>query len=1074
MNNDMELTVAQSYVRDHYDGKMIVSASAGSGKTRVLIERILNIVKKNKNLERILTITFTNAAANQMKERLGERLFGAIQEDPALADEMNKLPFADVCTIDSFCTKICKKYFEQSGLDPAFTPAEEVDVSSFMGRAWETVADEYEDDPTYKELNRIYGRNEYLKKAIYNLYGFLQSVPDGDEWLSTKAQTLYLHPETCEEILVSAFSDTVQKLVKSIGEVPPELYAFPYIEERMGRLDLLQKCTSASSISKVMGEPYENTAFRVDLAKKGLEQYSQLVEKIKKINTLKWDYDFSEDGKIRAKDSVRYLECFIKVAQAFSKEYQKIKTNYNKPDFGDIEKAALRALSNPLVRKEVSDRYDYVCIDEYQDTNELQESIISLVTKENKFMVGDVKQSIYGFRHTEPEIFASTVDSDDVETRYLSQNFRTDERLIAGINAVFEILMDKRSGEEYKSNPMYSEKQVEDNGIPPITVNYFETAPSIAPVKGVYSVLKDVVRDEEENEEATFVADSVRSLIDGYSVDDGKGKRKITADDIAVICRTRSATYGAIIDKLKEYHIPVNAELGSEDTPKEIAVLIDFLRVVNNSKQEIPLCSVMLSLFGFNEQELAEHNKPSFYEGVKSCKDDKFVRFFSDLDRYRFLASYSTVYDLLKKVTVDTDYVLYVKNNYGKVQSDNVLRFLESLHDKPYANSVNKYLYYFDNYETEEREKINSSDKSVSVMTIHKSKGLEKPIVFLVDVDSGFNRSDVRGNVIKDKDYGLAIKTIDEDQKTYTGNVFFDALKVHVLNKENCEHIRLLYVAMTRAKNHLFITGHKSSYQNKSGDVDTANSLWALLKYAFESGNISFPSLSLNITTPADNTPEVSEPDPSVTELLNYTYPYLQATTTGVKYAVTGLSKTEEEDTPVLYREDNGYATDLGILYHKVLQNLSFNLCPDEVADEIDNLASVGVITEAERKLLDVSVFCKVLSLPVIRSTVAKTDGDKIKVYKEYPFMYRTSARSLGLADIDDEVLVQGIIDLLIVKGNKATIVDYKYSSLSEDQLVSKYGKQLSLYKTAVTEQGLEVEDTYIVSLKTGKEIRSE
>lgn len=873
---------------------ILVAAAAGSGKTAVLVERIIALITEGENpidIDRLLVVTFTKAAASEMSQRIGDALAKKIEQNPENEHIQNQLTYlnrADIKTIDAFCLKIVKENYNLLDIDPTIRTADETETlllkSEVMEELFEELYTEVEED--FFALVEAFGedtRDLRLKGLILELYDFVQSNPFPEQWLKEHTEVFYLNENDSldDTIWIKIVKETIQtELLGAIDTLHTAQQLIAAIDGFEGYSDCIEN--DLEMISELLDSlefPYERLCQIFLSAKlKTLRPYRgediTLADRIKgkreevknTIKSLKEKF-FSFDAK-EMKKHIQNLYPIVKelsrVVILFSEKYQLAKKEKQLVDFNDYGHFCIQVLleegstlDNPIpspVAMALQQRYDEILIDEYQDSNLIQEIILSVISKKsrnenNRFMVGDVKQSIYRFRLAKPELFMQKYNQYqweglNKEKRIdLSKNFRSRKTILDGVNFLFKQLMTQRLGEI-----QYDEKAALYPGF------QFPTLTQEGSCGGPIEVMLIDTHDEKEEEtqldielldiskrevEAEAIAQRIHKLIEEeayYILDKKTGEyRKAQYRDIVILLRGTKAWSGVFETVFSRYNIPFYEEIstGYFDT-EEILIMLHILKVIDNPRQDIPLISVLHSpIYRLTSDMLMniklDGGQEDFYNCIyhymeqrqQDCQFgdleivQKLEQFLSDLKKWREKSVHTSISELLWYLYHDTGYFDYVGiTTGGKIKQAN-LRFLVEKAIQ-YEKSSHKSLFYFIRYISEIKDNIidvgsakivSENENLVKIMTIHKSKGLEFPIVFVSDLGRQFNKMDKKAAVILHQDLGFGLNDIDYENRVIYTLLPKTALSVKVDNENLSEELRILYVAFTRAKEKLILTG---------------------------------------------------------------------------------------------------------------------------------------------------------------------------------------------------------------------------------------------------------------------------
>ena len=866
-------TEEQLKVIETRDRNILVSAAAGSGKTAVLVERIVKMVTDSFNpvdVDKLLVVTFTNAAAAEMRERVMKSLGKALSKDKNnehLQRQMTYIHNAKITTIDSFCLNIVKEHFGEINLDPGFRIGNKDELELLKADVLNDLLDRYfeEGDSEFLKFVDTYvskqGKSK-IEEIILKLFeqsmsekypkNWLNGLITGYEDISEKK----IKESAWFKLLVNdaknSLTGNLEGMYKAVEIAGEDKGPQKYLDILNAEIIFLKEiiaCDGFETVKETINGfefgrmPAITKKDDVDEAKK--ETVKALRNEFKDtLNKLKKGM-FSgslEEYKIiieNCRDSVKML---VRLTIEFMEEYVAVKREKNLTDFAEIEHFALDILVKEgnitETAKEISGEFYEILIDEYQDSNYVQEEILNAVSKKHKginniFMVGDVKQSIYGFRQAKPELFLEKYDTytsdDDKNMKIcLSKNFRSRDEVIDTCNLIFSQIMVRDLG-----GISYDEEQSLYPGAEYQHAENMETEVIVIDTQD--SHIADINETEEEDElntegtkteiEATVIADRIDKLIKSdFKVTDKSTKklRPIKYSDIAIIVRSIRSFGDTVANVLQNRNIPVESitTTGYFDA-FEIKALLNYLLIVDNPRQDIPLVGVLRNIYRFSENELAiirgERQGIFFkameeYEGYLKERVDKVLL---DIEVFRRMAAYSSIYDLINQILMTTgfrDFVLAMGN--GNRRTANIEMLLEKA--VQYESSSFSGLFNFVRYiekirkvELDEGEAnvAENGNNCVKLMTIHKSKGLEFPIVILAGTGKKFNETDFNKEVIVKEEIGLGIDYVDKEKSIKYKSPIKKAAAIKGRYDNKAEELRVLYVALTRAKEKLIIVG---------------------------------------------------------------------------------------------------------------------------------------------------------------------------------------------------------------------------------------------------------------------------
>lgn len=874
-------TKNQQRIVDFPGGNLLVAAGAGSGKTAVLTAHIVQKITDKENgvdLDQLLVVTFTNAAAAEMKERVRKALEQRLTEAPEdenLLRQIGLIPSADISTIHSFCLKLIREQFFRLDLDPGFRLGDTGELALMRADILEELFEEqYEkQEQSFLEFRDMYAKgmsDDNVTELLLKLYEYAQSYPYPDQWLEksitddsgwTKELCAALRQQTME--LAEQLQETVRMAVDA--HFPAKMISV--LQEDVNGLLLLNRNTELTAYCRALAQV--SFGRKPSLNKQEKQEALGIMDSIDKafavrdavkasVKKLRETYSCctEEQLNMERRETAAMQREMIRLVRLFSERFAEKKRSLGICDFSDLEHMALEILYEDGKPSDAADTYAYgyneILIDEYQDCNLVQEAILYAVSRErfgeeNRFMVGDVKQSIYGFRQARPELFLekyqsySEEETARVQKIELSTNFRSRSGVLHSINMLFHQIMTERLGgisydEKAALHPgaAFPERQQE---IPDMQVMLLNLGDGDKEEQGDAAdekneELPDTSGYNNREHEARMVSMRILELVDQekpFMVYDGAsgGMRPARFKDIVILMRSLSSTQESYVRVLKEMGIPVYVENESGYfTSLEVSNVLDYLRVLDNPMQDIPLAAIMRSAFGgFSAQELAQirltgvgkGSAQSFYACCMAAREgsEKLDRFFFGLEQYRRLSRFIPIHELLLRILEETGYRYYVS---ALPQGKKRLMNLDMLVAKArtYEETSYRGLFHFIRYIDRLRTYDMDADvpggsleevDAVRIMTIHKSKGLEFPIVFLSNMNGHFNKMDLNAPVLLDERYGIAADIKNAKYRYRMKTLKKAAMRQKQLSSLLEEEMRVLYVAMTRAKELLIMTG---------------------------------------------------------------------------------------------------------------------------------------------------------------------------------------------------------------------------------------------------------------------------
>ncbi|MUK90113.1 helicase-exonuclease AddAB subunit AddA [Ornithinibacillus sp. L9] len=879
---------------------VLVAAAAGSGKTAVLVERIIQKLLKKENpvdIDSLLVVTFTNAAAQEMRNRVGLALEKALEEDPTsvhLKKQLSLLQRASISTLHSFCLDVVKQYAYLLDIDPGFRIANDMEADLMQQEVMDDLFEEWygaqgdAQERFFAVVDRFSSdrSDNDVEDLVLDLYTFAIQNPWPEEWLDQLA-AVYQIPEDWQEEDLSWLDIIKQEVKNTFAAIQQEVnLAFTltqdpdgpqqYIEAIESDMEMLNQANELLHSWDDLQEHVATSKFKA-LSRKSTECDEAKKKKVQALrNNYKKRWEKMQKGWFSRKlsnhiEDMREIAPVIKslteLVKVFKERFTKLKKEKAVVDFSDLEHYCLQLLvdetSTPekpkpsTVARNLQNQFSELLVDEYQDTNLVQETILTLISDQigpgNMFMVGDVKQSIYRFRHAEPTLFIEKykrfANEDHVAKRIdLASNFRSRELVLTGTNYIFRQILDEELGEinyDKDAELIYGNKMYD-------SLPYSEPNPELIIIDRQKPEEKDdkETSGEEENfldlEKAQLEARAYAEKIKGWIGQKDKEplqvvdkatqtQRDVQYRDIVILLR--SMTWApTIVDELKKQGIPVYAELSTGYFEAiEVKIMLSFLKIIDNPRQDIPLASVLKSpIVGLDENDLATirlaDRKHTYYDALQAYKRenqgelaDKISRFIDQLEQFRLASRQGALSELIWQIYRETGYYDFVGGMPGGRQRQANLR---ALYDRArsYETTSFRGLFRFLRFieRMEERgddlgaaRALSEQEDVVRIMTIHKSKGLEFPVVIVGAMEKQFNQMDLNKRYLLHKDLGFASKFIDPVKRLTYPTIYFDAMRQEKKRELLAEEMRVLYVALTRAKEKLVMIGNVDSLEKK-------------------------------------------------------------------------------------------------------------------------------------------------------------------------------------------------------------------------------------------------------------------
>ncbi|MFW5667972.1 MAG: helicase-exonuclease AddAB subunit AddA [Acetivibrio ethanolgignens] len=1179
----VKFTEDQQKVIDLRNCNVLVSAAAGSGKTAVLVERILEKISSREHpvdIDHLLIVTFTDAAAGEMRERISRAIEERLLLEPDnvhLERQVALVHNARITTIHSFCLGVIRDYFNEIDLDPGFRLGDETELLLLKGEAMEAVVEAFyaEKSPGYLSFVESYAagkRDESIEKLVYRLYDFAMSYPWPKLWIEGQRKNFSVEKEEdffeadWQKELVGFLKTEIRDCLE-VNKTALELAGMsdgPYMYEAalLSDAEQLERLCKAEDYPSI-GHFLERISWAKLSAKKDdcvdtekREAVKLLRDSVKKaINGLKEKYYFQPMEEMIAdiKKAAPAMNAFLDLTLAFMEAYQEKKEEKNLLDFNDMEHYALKILTKEpekLENKatggslilptqtavELSHYYEEIWIDEYQDSNLVQETLLNSISQEkfgrpNVFMVGDVKQSIYKFRLARPELFMEKFNTYQEKGDYvrvdLKKNFRSRESVLEAINYIFFGIMKRDLG-----NIDYDAAAALYPGRPALE----ETEEEAGLWKDCEILIAQSSEEVTDKElEGKILARQMKKLHE---------EQNIPYKDMVVLLRSMKGWSEELVNVLKEEGIPARAATQTGYfSAVEVMTILNFLLIIDNPRQDIPLAAVLRSnIGGFSDEELAAlrciDKEGELYDCLSAAEGQKKVQdFLTLLNRLRKLVPIVGIYELLTIIYEETGYYNYVKAlPGGKARCANLDMLLQKGADFEKTSygglfQFNRYIERLHQYEVDFGEAfvLGENQDTVSIMSIHKSKGLEFPVVFLAAMGKGFNKQDTRERILMHPDLGLGPDYIDSELRTKSPTLLKQVMKRKTDLENMGEELRVLYVAMTRAREKLILTGCVK-------DVEKAQLKWQqaeplLFSQRAGAGNyldlimprvftwqeepvdklsyrveyiteeeLSFEAVAARISGEQRRAELLSleqrelwseEEQIEAERYISFQYPYTVEEKIKSKLTVSELKQQamqrQEEEGQLLEElvEKEAYIPSFiqareeksgslrGTVYHRVMENLSFLQAEKNgLETELAALVEAGRISREELSLISTKKLSWFLSSKLgQRMKKAEAEG---KLYREQPFVIGLPASKLQPELKSEEtVLVQGVIDSFFEEKGQLILMDYKTDRVaSGDELIKRYKSQLEYYKAALEQlTGKKVAECYIYSFYLGETI---
>lgn len=1119
---------------------ILVSAAAGSGKTAVLVERVIKKITDSENpvdIDKLLIVTFTNNAASEMKFRITKSLKEILRNEPFNQNaqrQLNLMPNAKICTIDSFCINLVRENFFELGINQDFTNLDENEASLLEDEIISNLTDELfeKNDEEFIKLVEQFntpGNEKPFINAVKKVRRFIYAQPFPYSW-AYKMSELYNSNTAFEnskwfeyikgeaDYLISIAKKCVNNNLALLNQIDDSK-----LNEKFENLFSNDK-SLIDNVSDLLNTSWD------DLVKLGVPSFARLV------STAKLDEELASEIKanrntytnIIKKEIPSFLICskedyvkslntlypiirklidFVKIVDTRLMEEKNERNSYS---FSDTEHFAINLLFTPdgdkIIKKELADRlsaeFEEILVDEYQDTNEAQDLLFGYLSNgHNLFTVGDVKQSIYRFRLAMPNIFNSRRklyadynpnDNEKSSKIILDKNFRSSKGICEYVNFIFSKVMSERVGElDYNAqNRLNFGADYKKYDIPSAQIHILDGA------KG----------EETDTREAMQIAKLIRKKIDSKEqIKDGDEYRDIRYSDFAILFRSMKNHVDSYVEVFTDMSIPVQCDNSSNlFENNEIKLILSLLRTIDNPTKDISLLSTMMSpVYAFTADELAqiriENKQKNFYFSVVNSQNEKVLNFLEDIKNLKKLSVTMSVSNFIRYLVEDKGIVAFINAmGNGEQRYQNILALISFAQkfDSGVNIGLTSFIRYIDKIiDTDKgidsKSIVSGKDDAVTIMTVHHSKGLEFPICILAGAARSYNTGELTENLLINTVYGFGLKVHNEERMYNIQSIPYSVIKSKSANELMSENLRVLYVAMTRAKEQFItfiscqnierkmqtlysklIDGEITPYAVKSCKSDADIILLCSLFHQ-NAGQLRELAGCRLFANPADfdmsidiDKSESFEEDEiklekaeyqestvkEIADKLSYKYDYLPLSNVTSKMTASSLddSNTNFEyitsSKPAFMNKAEMTPAMRGTAMHTFMQFCNYNLAKDNLDEEIENLVSGGFITEEQGKSLD-----KKRLASFFNSSLAKRMFNSDKIYREIKVSTFLSANEVYGIDFDDKILVQGIADCVFEESGQLVLVDYKTDRVKdENELLERYKKQLTFYKYAI------------------------
>ncbi len=1141
-------TVPQQNAINAKNSNILVNAAAGSGKTAVLVERVIKtVIDDGVPIDKLLIVTFTNAAASEMRNRIAKKLREVIS---TAANEPNSheiisrakrqyslLPGAMICTIDSFCINFVRENFFKLDIQQDFSIMDDSQRMLVEQTVLDEIIDSYYEsgDNNFYDLVEMFSSSKNdsdLSAFIRQINLFTSSQAFPDTWLdeacemynpsvklsdSFVAQHAYERTEESLDYAVELINNSLSSLVTDdllydkykdmlLSEKDYVEYVKTVLEQRQWD-KITDAVNNVTYIRMPTKRGYTSPSKAIVTANRAI--YKELFQK-----KLKALYSVSADEYEQDCKRLYPMICLLcKIIKEFSLAVKEEKRKLNSYTFADVEHFAIELLfyrdnDGNVVKtdlaKELSDNFYEILVDEYQDTNSAQDTLFKMLSNgHNRFMVGDMKQSIYRFRLAMPQIFNAKKEAyADFEQNgnkqsykiNLDTNFRSRAEICSYVNFVFSHFMSSKVGEvNYDGNERLNNGlEYEKTDIPSASLYLLETP-----------------EDKDANEyEAEKVAEYIMSKVQGAElVMDKNGYRPIKYGDFAILMRSDKDKVPVFAEVFSRYGIPtVFNNKSNLFSANEVLILLNLLRSIDNPLQDVPLLATLMSAFyGFTPDDLAraklKHNAKNLYNSIIDNSD--FSVFVNDLKRYREYASSMSVESLIRTIISETSYLSVISamgNHEQRVLNVMKLVDIAKRFDGGDNVGLTSFLRYVDaiidnKFNIESPAVTHTDSNAVNIMTIHKSKGLEFPVCILAGSSHQYNTDDTKKRIQLNSRFGIGLKVYNEDTLSRYDSLQYTALKEINSRELMSENLRVLYVALTRAREQFvtfYTTKNIRDTVNKKASMinDGAVSPLSVQKVRSDGDFIITAALlhkdgqalrdmcdvdvkvdmqsydfdmSVNIIT-SDNALQeaeaVKKPEQQadialleeIKKRLSFRYDRLSLANYPSKLTASSLDEAHRSyeyltsSKPAFLTEGNMTSAQKGTAMHTFMQYCDYDNARRNLQNEIDRLVSLSYITLQQAQVLN-----KERLNEFFNSELAHRIFNGDRVYREYKISAFVPVCDIENTEFDDEVLIQGIADCVFEENGELVLVDYKTDRAeSEIELLDKYKNQVAFYRYAI------------------------
>ncbi len=1161
---------------------LIVCAAAGSGKTAVLVSRIAQLAAEGCPIDRMLVVTFTNAAASEMRQRIGDALTAAASAQPELGEQVMALSRASISTLHRFCGNLLREHFEAVGVDPAFRIADEQECAVLSAQAMDDALYACYDvgSEAFRALDERFEQEEFADIAL-KVHRFMMTRPDPFDWLDravracgtdagqlSGSEAVRLIVEDAQERLCALRFDAGETLRLCCGEGGPAHYAAACAQDAAMIDDLLAACARGYEAVRLalgdvsfaaLGRKKKGDLFDEDAAERVKARRDALKKTLKALQAA-----FAVTLEEAAQDMAMTrlpLEGLGELIRTYDALYAAAKRRRNVLDFGDLEHLALRALEKEEVRGALQEKYRYVFIDEYQDSSAIQEAIIGRFAREDGvFLVGDVKQSIYRFRQAEPSLFldkAARFDRGDepfARRIDLQKNFRSRANVLCGVNAVFERIMRADVTEiEYDARERLIPGLPVREDDPPLELHLLYRADAEDAPQAEEDEPGDAPMEAEEDgaalksieQEALVAAQRIGALVGTPFYDAKLGReRPLAYRDMAVLMRVARGCAPLAAQILKSQGIPVFCDAGEGyfDMPEIRAVMALLGAIDNGAKDEALLAALTGPALGLTDGELARiriHTpdaKTPYHEAVRRYREEmdddlagKLREFASRLDRWRLLSRHKGVDRLIETIYAETGFLALSGALPGGAARQANLHLLTS-RARAFMTSQGGSLHAFLRYAAKLKaggdsmtaSAIGESEDVVRIMTTHKSKGLEFPVVLVLGLGRRMRTSGARDRVLTDAQLGVGLPCVDTALGSERDTLLRRAMRIKETAQQLAEEVRILYVAMTRARERLILIGDTGSREplplwQRGGErsavramrtgldmivpalagagavltireeaVTAGDSRWHVFAHAVSGASALAGRTQENVLRLIAQLESAPLVDGDIARMLAFRAQAEQGQLrkTSVSAVLRDEKRAAQEETPAQAAEimrlprfmEGGQGTDspvaramtgaqIGTVFHRMMRMIDLQALREtkqleqEITRQIAAMIQDGVVTDREAAAVPTHMLVRFFAQPLGVRLLSSP-----RVEREWAFTWRRVTPEGGAQ------LLQGVVDCCFVEDGRWILVDYKTDSAKDaGAAIERHRPQLDIYADALARlTGMPVRERILYLVRGG------